>query len=202
MNIDKLTNKSREALINSRQIALELHHNELRALHLLAALLADENGLVPSVFEKCGVNREVFNTALKTALAGLPKLEGNHGSDVYNSREFSELLTDGAKHAENMKDEYISVEHLLLAIFNSGNRAKELLENSGVTSDRVLQALQSIRGNQRVTSVDPEARSFRAAPKTTRCLSVNRASAKPPSSKDSPAGSCAVMSRKISKAAA
>ena len=169
MNIDKLTNKSREALINSRQIALELHHNELRALHLLAALLADENGLVPSVFEKCGVNREVFNTALKTALAGLPKLEGNHGSDVYNSREFSELLTDGAKHAENMKDEYISVEHLLLAIFNSGNRAKELLENSGVTSDRVLQALQSIRGNQRVTSVDPEA-TFEALDKYSRDL--------------------------------
>ena len=64
MNLDKLTNKSREALLNSRQIALELKNNELRVLHVLAALLADDNGLVPSIFEKCGVSRELFANAL------------------------------------------------------------------------------------------------------------------------------------------
>ena len=133
MNLDKLTNKSREALLNSRQIAVEHHHNELRVLHVLAALLADDNGLVPSIFEKCGVNRAIFASPLDNALNELPRLEGNSGGDVYNSREFSELLSDASRHAENMKDEYISVEHLLLAIFNSKSRARELLENSGIT---------------------------------------------------------------------
>ena len=169
MNMDKLTNKSREALLNARQIAVGLHHNELRALHVLAALLADENGLVPSIFEKCGVSRAIFASPLQSALNELPRLEGNSGGDVYNSREFSELLNDAAKHAENMKDEYISVEHLLLAMFNSRNRAKELLENSGITSDKVLQSLQTIRGNQRVTSADPEA-TFEALDKYSRDL--------------------------------
>ena len=169
MNLDKLTNKSREALLNSRQIAVELHHNELRVLHVLAALLADENGLVPSIFEKCGVSCAIFASPLQNALNELPRLEGNSGGDVYNSREFSELLNDAAKHAENMKDEYVSVEHLLLAMFNSRTRAKELLENSGITSDKVLQALQGIRGNQRVTSADPES-TFEALDKYSRDL--------------------------------
>ena len=169
MNLDKLTNKSREALLNSRQIAVELHHNELRVLHVLAALLADENGLVPSIFEKCGVSCAIFASPLQNALNELPRLEGNSGGDVYNSREFSELLNDAAKHAENMKDEYVSVEHLLLAMFNSRTRAKELLENSGISSDKVLQALQGIRGNQRVTSADPES-TFEALDKYSRDL--------------------------------
>ncbi|MBE6391387.1 MAG: ATP-dependent chaperone ClpB [Lentisphaerae bacterium] len=169
MNLDKLTNKSREALLNSRQIALELKNNELRVLHVLAALLADDNGLIPSIFEKCGVSRELFANALQKALTELPRVSGNSGGDLYNSREFSELLNDAAKHAENMKDEYISVEHLLLAMFNSRNQAKELLEKSGVTSDKVLQALQSIRGNQRVTSADPES-TFEALEKYSRDL--------------------------------
>ena len=169
MNLDKLTNKSREALLNSRQIALELKNNELRVLHVLAALIADDNGLIPSIFEKCGVSRELFSNALQKALTELPRISGNSGNDLYNSREFSELLNDAAKHAENMKDEYISVEHLLLAMFNSRNQAKELLEKSGVTSDKVLQALQSIRGNQRVTSADPES-TFDALEKYSRDL--------------------------------
>ena len=169
MNPDKLTNKSREALLNARQLAVELHNNELRVLHVLAALLADENGLIPSIFEKCGVNRTIFASPLQNALNELPRLSNNTGSDVYNSREFSELLNDAAKHADNMKDEFISVEHLLLAMFNARTRAKELLENSGITSDRVLQALQGIRGNQRVTSADPES-TFEALDKYSRDL--------------------------------
>ena len=131
MNLEKLTNKSREALLNSRQIAVSRHHNELRVLHVLAALLADDNGLVRSIFDKCGVNCSIFENTLNGALSELPRISGDGASDIYNSREFSELLSDASRHAENMKDEYISVEHLLLAIFNSKSRARELLENSG-----------------------------------------------------------------------
>ena len=169
MNLEKLTNKSREALLNSRQIAVSRHHNELRVLHVLAALLADDNGLVRSIFDKCGVNCSIFENTLNGALSELPRISGDGASDIYNSREFSELLSDASRHAENMKDEYISVEHLLLAIFNSKSRARELLENSGITQDRILQALQSIRGNQRVTSADPEA-TFEALEKYSRDL--------------------------------
>ena len=169
MNIDKLTNKSREALLNARRIALDLNNNELRVLHLLAALLADDNGLVPSIFEKCGISRDIFVNSLQGALKELPRISGNSGGELYNSREFSELLNDAAKHAENMKDEFISVEHLLLAMFNSRNKAKELLEKSGLSSDKVLQALQTIRGNQHVTSADPES-TFEALEKYSRDL--------------------------------
>ena len=169
MNPDKLTNKSREALLNSRQIAVSRHHNELRVLHVLAALLADDNGLVRSIFDKCGINCAIFENTLNTALTELPRISGDGAGDIYNSREFSELLSDASRHAENMKDEYISVEHLLLAVFNSKGRARELLENAGATQDRVLQALQSIRGNQRVTSTDPEA-TFEALEKYSRDL--------------------------------
>ncbi len=169
MNPDKLTNKSREALLNSRQIAVSRHHNELRVLHVLAALLADDNGLVRSIFDKCGINCAIFENALNTALTELPRISGDGAGDIYNSREFSELLSDASRHAENMKDEYISVEHLLLAVFNSKSRARELLENAGATQDRVLQALQFIRGNQRVTSTDPEA-TFDALEKYSRDL--------------------------------
>ena len=168
MNLDKLTNKSREALLNSRQIAVTHHNNELRVLHVLAALLADDNGLVRSIFEKCGVNCEIFQNTLQNALNELPRLSGN-SSEIYNSGEFSELLNNAVRHAENMKDEFISVEHLLLAMFNSQNRAKELLENSGISQDKVLQALQNIRGNQRVTSAEPEA-TFDALEKYSRDL--------------------------------
>ncbi len=169
MNIDKLTNKSREALLNARRVALDLSNNELRALHLLAALLADDNGLVPSIFEKCGISREIFANSLQSSLNELPRISGSSGGELYNSREFSELLNDAAKHAESMKDEFISVEHLLLAMFNSANKAKELLEKSGLTADKVLQALQSIRGNQRITSADPES-TYEALEKYSRDL--------------------------------
>ena len=169
MNIDKLTNKSREALLNARRVALDLSNNELRALHLLAALLADDNGLVPSIFEKCGISREIFANSLQSSLKELPRISGNSGGELYNSREFSELLNDAAKHAESMKDEFISVEHLLLAMFNSANKAKEVLEKSGLTADKVLQALQSIRGNQRITSADPES-TYEALEKYSRDL--------------------------------
>ena len=168
MNLEKLTNKTREALINAQQIAVEHNNNELRNIHLLAALCRQEGGTVPSILERLGVNRRLFDGQVEQALAELPKISGS-GQQLYNSSEFSEMLNNAAKQAESMRDEYISVEHLLLAMLSSRNTAGTLLENAGVTFDKALGALQSIRGNQRVTGADPEG-TFEALKKYSRDL--------------------------------
>jgi len=137
MNLDKLTNKTREALVNAQQLAISGKNSEIRNLHVLAALFSQTDGLIPSVLEKLGVNRKLFGDQLTRALAELPKVSDN-SSGVYHSGEFSTLLADAAKHAESMQDEYVSVEHLLLAMFNgSGTTAEKLLQGAGITSDKV-----------------------------------------------------------------
>ncbi len=168
MNAEKFTTKSREALVSSQQIAQQYRNNELRAIHLLAALVRQENGLVPSILEKLGVSAKLFDGQLDNALNALPKVSNANG-EVYNSQEFSAVLNDAEKHAGNMHDDYVSVEHLLLGILGNRNSAAETLEKAGVTSDKVLQALQSVRGNQRVTSPDPES-TFEALDKYSRDL--------------------------------
>ena len=154
MNLEKMTNKTREALNGARQIALEYHHTELKNLHVLAAMLQDENGLTNSILSRLGISRNLFAQRVNDALQKLPQAHGQQ--EIYNSSEVLSLLSDAARQAENMQDEYISVEHLLLAMFQSRNEAALLLEQGGINSDKLLNALQSIRGNQRVTGVDPE----------------------------------------------
>ena len=168
MNLEKLTNKSREALVNAQQLAVSGNNSELRALHLLGALVRQEGGLASSILEKLGVNRNLFASQVDSALAALPKVSG--GGQLYQSHEFSALLNDAGAIADEMQDEYISVEHLFLALFKaSGSEAEALLTKAGLTSEKVLQALQSIRGNQRVTSADPEG-TFEALKKYSRDL--------------------------------
>ena len=170
MNMEKMTNKTREALVNAQQLAIELHNNELRVLHVLAALLKDPEGLTSSIIEKLGVSRNLFIQKVEQALQQLPRIQDNN-QQIYQSREFSALLADAAKQAEAMQDEYISVEHLLLAMFQGASDARKCLDNAGLTADRVLQSLQSIRGNQRVTSADPEG-TFEALKKYARDLTL------------------------------
>ncbi|AVM43631.1 ATP-dependent chaperone ClpB [Victivallaceae bacterium BBE-744-WT-12] len=171
MNMEKLTNKSREALLEAQNIAVGNRNTELRDIHVLAALMRQEDGLVPSLLEKLGVSRQLFSKQVDEALAKLPTVQGGE-QQVYQSREFSTLLVDAAKQAESMQDEYISVEHLLLAMFQAtGSGALELLSKAGLTADKVLQALQSVRGNQRVTSADPEG-TFEALKKYSRDLTL------------------------------
>ena len=170
MNLEKLTNKTREALVNAQQTAIDNGNSELKALHVLAALVRQEGGLASSILEKLGVNRQLFSNQIDSALAALPKVSG--GGQLYQSQEFNRLLNDAGKIAESMHDEYISVEHLFLALFKAaGSEAETLLTKAGLTADKVLQALQSIRGNQRVTSADPEG-TFEALKKYSRDLTL------------------------------
>ena len=169
MNLEKMTNKTREALNGARQIALEYHHTELKNLHVLAAMLQDENGLTNSILSRLGISRSLFTQRVRDALQKLPQIQGQQ--EIYNSSEVLSLLSDAARQAENMQDEYISVEHLLLAMCQSRNEAAVLLEQGGINSDKLLNALQSIRGNQRVTGVDPES-TFEALKKYSRDLTM------------------------------
>ncbi|MBN2643318.1 MAG: ATP-dependent chaperone ClpB, partial [Victivallales bacterium] len=169
MNMEKLTKRSREALMAAHNIAIELNHQEIRPLHLLKALLTQENGLIPSLVKKIGVEPDALNAETDRELAAIPAVTGSGATQVYNSRDFSQVMIDAAKEADKMKDEYVSVEHLLLAIVNTGGKAAAILKNNNININTILEALKTVRGNQRVTSEDPES-TFEALEKYGRDL--------------------------------
>ncbi|MDD2478439.1 MAG: ATP-dependent chaperone ClpB [Victivallaceae bacterium] len=156
MNNEKFTTKSREALIAAQNRAIELNHQELSGLHLLGALTEQENGLIPSLLKRMQLDVPKFNLEINSELAKIPSVSGSGASQVYQSREFSQVLVAAAKIATDMKDEYVSVEHLLLAIIETTGKAQALLVAHGIDAERFLKSLQEVRGNQRVTSEDPE----------------------------------------------
>ena len=104
MNMEKLTTKSREALMAAHNLAVENSNTELRNIHVLAALLRQEDGLVPSILEKLGINRRLFENQVDQALSELPRVSGSQAQEIYNSREFSALLVEAARQAEAMQD--------------------------------------------------------------------------------------------------
>ena len=172
INIEKFTTRSREALMAAQQTAVEYKNSELVPLHLLSALFHQENGLVSSIIEKLGVALQLFGSRLDAALRELPHLSGDVSGQLTQSREFSTLLNDAAAISSEMHDEYVSVEHLLLAMFkNPTSGAYKLLAGSGIEQNKVLQVLQSLRGNQRVTTPDPE-NTFDALKKYSRDLTL------------------------------
>ena len=169
MNLEKLTNKTREALNGARQCALEYANTELKNIHVLHALIRDDNGLANSILSRLGINRKLFAGKVEEALLRLPKVQ--NAGEICNSAEVLTLLTDAGREADNMQDEYISVEHLLLAILKSRSEAAKIFESCGVNTDKLLGVLQLIRGNQRVTSEDPES-TFEALKKYSRDLTL------------------------------
>lgn len=154
MNIEKFTNKSKEALMLAQQNAHQNGNAEITSLHLLDALLNQNDGLVPSLIEKMGLSKSIFRNSVNDAVSKLPKVQG--AADLYQSRDFAQVLQTAMKKASDMHDDYVSVEHLFLAILENGGKAAEILKNSGISADKVLSALQSVRGNQRVDNPDPE----------------------------------------------
>ena len=169
MNMEKLTNKTREALSGARQCAIEQNNTELKNIHVLYAMLSDESGLANSILTYLGINRKLFAGKVEEVLQHQPKVR--QGGDIYNSGEVLSLLADAAKEAESMQDEYISIEHLLLGLLKSQSEAAKLLTSCGITTEKVLKVLQEIRGNQRVTSEDPES-TFEALKKYSRDLTL------------------------------
>ena len=138
----------------AQQTAQENGNAEISSLHLLDALLKQNDGLIPSLIEKMGLSKSIFRNSVDDAISKLAKVQG--AAELYQSRDFSQVLQSAMKKASEMHDEYVSVEHLFLAILENGGKAAEILKQSGISADKVLNALQSIRGNQRVDNPDPE----------------------------------------------
>ncbi|MDD3464029.1 MAG: ATP-dependent chaperone ClpB [Candidatus Cloacimonetes bacterium] len=166
MNAQKLTLKSQEALQAMQALAEEYGHQEIRDLHLLAALLRQSDSLVLPALQKLEVNLSKLTGDLENALAKLPRVSG---SQVYLSQEVLDVMHQAEKDADKLQDDYISLEHLLLALLEKGKEAGKLLKSMGASPDKLLLALKELRGNQRVTDQNPEAK-FQALEKYARNL--------------------------------
>jgi len=160
MDINKLTVKSQEAIQAAQSKAVRLGHVEVDGEHLLAALLEQPEGLVPRLLEKVGTSPENLARALKKELEKRPSASGGgmEAGKIYVSQRFNRLLVKAEEEARRLKDEYVSVEHLLLALVEEGaaTAAGRLFREFGIDRDRLLKALSEVRGHQRVTSPDPE----------------------------------------------
>ncbi|MCQ2402141.1 MAG: ATP-dependent chaperone ClpB [Lentisphaeria bacterium] len=156
MNFDQFTVKSREALSTAQQAAAKFHHQELQGIHLLYGMLEQEGGLAQSILGRMGVDAKALKTSVEQSLSRLPQVSGEN-VQVYLGNEMNSALTRADKYREDFKDQFISVEHLFLALASVGGSAKELLSTQGVTEPALLNAIKDVRGNQRVTSEDPEA---------------------------------------------
>jgi ATP-dependent Clp protease ATP-binding subunit ClpB len=159
MDMNKLTQKSLEAVQQAQNIATKRAHQEVDTVHLLLALLGQTDGVVPRVLERMDVSTDALQQRLERELERRPAVRGSgpEPGKVYVSQSMALALTRAEEEAQRLKDEYVSVEHLLLAIFDqAGSPAVKALEASGVTRDKFLNALSQVRGNQRVTSANPE----------------------------------------------
>jgi ATP-dependent Clp protease ATP-binding subunit ClpB len=157
MDPNRLTQKNQEALHDAQTKALRYGHPEVDVEHLLLALLEQPDGLIPRLLERAEVDSAALHDALEKQLEGRPRVSGPGASgDVRVSRALSLLLDDAQQEAERLKDEYVSVEHVLLAMSDSQTTAGKLLKEQGITREVLLTTLTEIRGSQRVTSSTPE----------------------------------------------
>ena len=155
MNIQKFTQKSMEAVQDCEKLAYEYGNQEIEQEHLLVALLQQENGLIPQMIEKMEIQLEYFKDNAIRHLEARTKVSGGQ---VYVGKDLNQVLIHAEDEAKAMGDEYVSVEHLFLAMIRYPNRAiKEIFKEYGITRDRFLQALSTVRGNQRVMTDNPEA---------------------------------------------
>jgi ATP-dependent Clp protease ATP-binding subunit ClpB len=158
MRTERFTTRAQEAILAAQQLAEGEGHPELTAGHLLLSLIDQPDGVVPAILERVGADAAVVAQAIRERLGHLPRVSGE-GMQLSLSNEARRVLTEAHAIAERMRDEYVSTEHLLLAILEDGSAsdAKQLLERHGVDTASVMEALTTIRGSQRVTSENPEA---------------------------------------------
>jgi ATP-dependent Clp protease ATP-binding subunit ClpB len=154
MRLDKLTVKAQEALANAQSLAAEKQHGEVTAMHILAALLADREGIIRPLLARLGVDAGQLEGMVDTELQGLPSVSG--AAQLGMARDVSEVLAAAQKEADRLKDEYISTEHLLLGLIASTSPAQKALASLGVNKNAILASLKDIRGNSRVTDQNPE----------------------------------------------
>ena len=159
MNMNQMTQKTVAALQRAQSLAVEYQHMQVEQEHLMLALTEDQNELIPQLLEKCGLRAESFRDALTDALGRIPRVSGSgrEPGKVYIAPETEKALLEAEKLAEQMKDEYLSVEHVWMGICAKPSRnVKQLLSSMGYRPEVFLKALQEVRGATRVTSDNPE----------------------------------------------
>src|SRR5689334_17989536 len=156
MNINKYTEKAQEAILGAQQLADREGHPEITPEHLLLTLVEQQGGIVPEILRKLNADPGAVATAIRTELGRLPHAQG--GSQPGLSARLRQVTNAAEAEAERLKDEYVSTEHLFLAIAGEGGRppSARLLQQFGATKDAILQAMTAVRGSQRVTSQNPE----------------------------------------------
>ncbi len=161
MNLNNFTQKSQEALQEAQNIALLNSNQEVDLEHLLVALLTQKEGLIPRILQKIEINSETFLTATERELNKIPsvKLSGAEEGKIYVSGNMQKVLAKAEEEKKNLKDDYISVEHLFLALISEGGKTnlKNLFDTFQLDRNKVLGSLANIRGNQRIASDNPEA---------------------------------------------
>ena len=159
MNIEQMTQKTREALQAAQRIAVEYSNNAVEQEHLLAALAQQQDGLIPQLLQTLGIDANAFAQAALQKVEALPRVTGS-GRDpekIYISNDLDRALNAAEQQAKQMKDEYISVEHVFLGILQRpGKAASEIFKTFGITTEKFMKQLSTVRGNQRVTSDNPE----------------------------------------------
>ncbi len=160
MNANRMTQKTLESMQNAQSLCTGYQNNAVEPIHILTALLQQSDGLIPQLMQRIGVHAEAFANAAEKEVAALPHVTGSgrQAGMVYVSNETEQLYNKAEEIAKQMQDEYISVEHVFLAMLRSGDRTvKKLLTQFNVTEAKVLTALKEIRGNTRITNETPEA---------------------------------------------
>ncbi|KJR97382.1 MAG: protein disaggregation chaperone [Peptococcaceae bacterium BRH_c4a] len=155
MDINRYTQKSREALSSAQQLAASKHHQEVSGKHLLSVLLTQEGGIISRILQNAGVNSGVIATGVDNLLKKIPVVTGYES--LHPGAGLVRVLARAEKEAREMKDDYVSVEHLLMALLEEGESdTREVIVQSGLTRDALLASLREVRGSQRVTGENPE----------------------------------------------
>ena len=156
MNIEKYTQNAQAALMEAQNIALENGNQTLEGEHIHLALLQQEGGLIPKLLGLMGIDAAMVTADVLAAVDAFPKVSGDAGQ-IYASRSFSKILASAEKEAERFGDEYVSVEHIYIALIaEKGTASAKIFSNYGITKEKFLEALSKVRGNQKITSQDPE----------------------------------------------
>ncbi|NMM65045.1 ATP-dependent chaperone ClpB [Clostridium sp. P21] len=159
MDIEKLTIKVQKALNEAQLVAVRHNHQQIDTIHLLEALVSQEDGLIPNIFSKMGVDIKLLRDEISKVLDTMPKVlgEGAQNSSLYATRRFEDVFAKAEKEAKKFKDSYISVEHVMLGIMDVDSKeVKGILNKFNITKDAFLSVLSQVRGNQRVETQDPE----------------------------------------------
>jgi len=155
MDLTKLTQKSQQVLQQSQTLAQQHQHQNISPMHMLHAMLMQSDGLVPQILSQCQLATPPLLQVSDQALQGMPRVQGS--DQIYMGQDSQKILDAAFQHATRMQDDYVSVEHILLALCDSKNPAAQLLKEHGLNNEALRTSIASIRGSQRVTNDSPEA---------------------------------------------